>query len=56
MTERLYYADCYLRTFDAHVTESADEGRRVYLDRTAFYPASGGQLFDLGTLGGVAVT
>ncbi|MEI9813847.1 MAG: alanyl-tRNA editing protein [Acidobacteriota bacterium] len=28
----------------------------MYLDRTAFYPTSGGQLFDLGTLGGVAVT
>jgi alanyl-tRNA synthetase len=28
----------------------------VYLDRTAFYPTSGGQPFDLGTLGGVKVT
>ena len=55
MTERLYYADCYLQSFDARVMEIADEGRRVYLDRTAFYPTSGGQLFDLGTLGGVAV-
>jgi hypothetical protein len=53
MTERLYYADCYLRNFDARVVETADEGRRVYLDRTAFYPTSGGQLFDIGTLGGV---
>ncbi len=35
--------------------EIADEGKRVYLDRTAFYPTSGGQPFDLGTLGGVAV-
>jgi len=56
MTERLYYADCYLQTFDAHVTETADEGRRIYLDRTAFYPTSGGQLFDLGRLGGIDVT
>ena len=56
MTERLYYADCYLREFDARVVEAADNGRRVYLDRTAFYPTSGGQPFDLGTLGGVAVT
>ncbi|PYT14883.1 MAG: hypothetical protein DMG59_15685 [Acidobacteria bacterium] len=55
MTERLYYRDCYLREFHARVTETSDEGRRVYLDRTAFYPASGGQPFDLGTLGGVAV-
>ena len=55
MTERLYYQDCYLREFTARVIEIADEGRRVYLDRTAFYPTSGGQPFDLGTLGGVAV-
>ncbi|MEP6963829.1 MAG: alanyl-tRNA editing protein, partial [Acidobacteriota bacterium] len=54
-TERLYYSDGYLRVFDARVVETTDEGRRVYLDRTAFYPTSGGQLFDLGTLGGVAV-
>ena len=53
MTERLYYQDCYLREFNARVMET--EGNRVYLDRTAFYPTSGGQPFDLGTLGGVAV-
>ena len=55
MTERLYYHDGYLREFTARVIETADAGRRVYLDRTAFYPASGGQPFDLGTLGGVAI-
>src|SRR5438874_1847092 len=55
MTARLYYQDSYLRQFRARVTEVADKGRRVYLDQTAFYPASGGQPFDLGTLGGVAV-
>ncbi len=53
MTERLYYQDCYLREFRARVVETA--GDRVYLDRTAFYPTSGGQPFDLGSLGGVAV-
>ena len=55
MTLRLYYTDAYLRDFEADVVDRADEGRRVYLDRTAFYPASGGQPFDLGTLGGVDV-
>lgn len=55
MTERLYYNDSYLRDFRARVLETTDEGRRVYLDRTAFYPASGGQPFDRGTLGGVPV-
>src|SRR5437763_1461335 len=53
MTERLYYRDCYLREFHARVIEAV--GNRVYLDRTAFYPTSGGQPFDLGSLGGVAV-
>jgi alanyl-tRNA synthetase len=55
MTARLYYTDSYLRDFDASIVERADDGRRIYLDRTAFYPTSGGQPFDTGTLGGVAV-
>src|ERR1700722_18815715 len=55
MTERLYHQDCYLREFQARVVETAEEGRRVYLDHTAFYPTSGGQPFDLGTLNGSAV-
>lgn len=55
MTTRLYYTDSYLTTFDARVVECADGGRRIYLDRTAFYPTSGGQPFDLGTIAGVSV-
>jgi alanyl-tRNA synthetase len=55
MTDRLYYHDCYLSDFEAHVIEAAGGGRRVYLDRTAFYPTSGGQPFDLGTLGSAEV-
>src|SRR5579862_9971138 len=55
MTERLYYSDSYLREFRARVTEADPTGLRVYLDRTAFYPTSGGQPFDLGTLGGSRV-
>jgi alanyl-tRNA synthetase len=55
MTERLYYDDCYLREFQAKVVDTTDNGTRVYLDRTAFYPTSGGQPFDLGTVGGAAV-
>ena len=53
--ERLYYNDSYLREFEARVTASDHEGRTVYLDRTAFYPTSGGQAHDVGTLNGVAV-
>jgi alanyl-tRNA synthetase len=55
MTERLYYNDSYLIDFEAQVVEADDEGRRVYLDRTAFYPASGGQPHDLGRLNDVPV-
>lgn len=51
-TERLYYTDCYLSTFTANVVETAEEGRRVYLDRTAFYPSSGGQPNDWGMFAG----
>jgi len=54
-TERLYYNDSYVREFRGRVIDSAHAGTRVYLDRTAFYPTSGGQPFDVGTLGGVAV-
>jgi alanyl-tRNA synthetase len=55
MTERLYYTDSYLRRFPARISDIADGGRTVYLDRTAFYPTSGGQPFDVGAIGGVAV-
>jgi alanyl-tRNA synthetase len=55
MTERLYYHDAYLTRFDAAVVGREDDGRRIYLDRTAFYPTSGGQPFDTGRLGGVPV-
>jgi alanyl-tRNA synthetase len=55
MTERLYYTDSYLTAFDASVVETGEGGLRVYLDRTAFYPSSGGQPNDLGTLNGIRV-
>jgi alanyl-tRNA synthetase len=57
MTERLYYADAYCTRFLARVTERLvwNGQPAVVLDRTAFYPASGGQPADLGVLGGVAV-
>ncbi|MGH9747684.1 MAG: alanyl-tRNA editing protein [Candidatus Acidiferrales bacterium] len=56
-TERLYYRDSFLREFDATVLSCEPEGERwkIVLDRTAFYPTSGGQPHDLGTLGGVPV-
>jgi alanyl-tRNA synthetase len=49
MTERLYYHDSFLYNFDAEVREVLDTPRpALILDRTAFYPTSGGQIFDTG--------
>ncbi len=55
VTERLYYTDSYLHDFQARIVDRSADGLTVYLDRTAFYPTSGGQPFDIGSLGGVAV-
>jgi alanyl-tRNA synthetase len=55
MTEQLYYTDSYCTRFSARVIERLtwDEHPAVVLDRTAFYPTSGGQPADRGTLNGV---
>ena len=51
MTERLYYHDSFLYEFDAEVRSVVDGPRpALILDRTAFYPASGGQLHDTGRI------
>jgi len=55
MTNRLYYTDAYRTEFSSAVSERASDGTRVYLDETAFYPTSGGQPHDIGTLGGTRV-
>jgi alanyl-tRNA synthetase len=52
MTDRLYYHDSYLTEFRARVVDVSPDRQRIYLDRTAFYPTSGGQPFDVGQLGG----
>ena len=49
-SDLLFLDDAYLRGFDAVVTAVDSEGRRVALDRTAFYPTGGGQPHDVGTL------
>jgi alanyl-tRNA synthetase len=49
MTTRLYYHDSFLYDFDAEVREVLDSPRpALILDRTGFYPTSGGQVFDTG--------
>ncbi|NIM49581.1 MAG: alanyl-tRNA editing protein, partial [Gemmatimonadales bacterium] len=57
MTERLYYADCTVREFAARIVarREGERGPEVRLDRSAFYPTSGGQPYDSGTLAGVPV-
>src|SRR6202051_3445344 len=49
MTERLYYHDPFLYHFDAEVRSVLETPRpALILDRTAFYPTSGGQIHDTG--------
>jgi alanyl-tRNA synthetase len=58
MTERLYYTEPFLREFDASIcaVDRLDDRLVVTLNRTAFYPTSGGQPFDTGVLGALRVT
>ena len=57
-TERLYQKDVYLREADLTVTEIREHNgkQQVACESTIFFPEGGGQLCDLGTLGGVAIT
>ena len=50
LTERLYYTDSFLHEFEARVLAATVANGRVAvtLDRSAFYPTSGGQVFDTG--------
>jgi alanyl-tRNA synthetase len=56
-TERLYYNDPDLLEFDAHIVDTRELADRigVILDRTAFYPTSGGQPNDAGMIDGIEV-
>jgi alanyl-tRNA synthetase len=55
MTKRLYYDDSYLTDFEAAVVDISEDRCSVVLDQTAFYPSSGGQPNDLGSMNGVGV-
>lgn len=51
MTQRLYYHDSFLYDFEGEVCEVSETPRpALVLDRTAFYPTSGGQVFDTGVI------
>ena len=58
MTERLYYEDSYLLDFTAEVTECRTDrtGTWIALNRSAFYPTSGGQPYDTGIISWVNET
>jgi len=57
MTERIYYTEPSCRSFEATVARFVERDGRpaVVLNRTAFYPTSGGQPFDTGRLGSADV-
>ncbi|HLV86129.1 MAG TPA: DHHA1 domain-containing protein [Candidatus Sulfotelmatobacter sp.] len=49
MTDHLYYHDSFLYDFDAEIREAIETPRpALILDRSAFYPTSGGQMHDTG--------
>ena len=57
MTTRIYYTEPARASFEATVVRCERRGDRIeaILDQTAFYPTSGGQPFDTGTIDGVRV-
>ena len=58
ISKRLYYQNAYNIRFEATIVERVrDEGQTaVVLDQTYFYPTSGGQPFDIGTINNIPVT
>ncbi|MCR4607930.1 MAG: hypothetical protein K5771_09415 [Oscillospiraceae bacterium] len=59
MTEKLYYTDSHLFSFNATVLKcekSSEDKYLTVLDRTAFFPEGGGQRADTGYISGVRVS
>ncbi|EGO64794.1 alanyl-tRNA editing protein [Acetonema longum] len=57
-TLKIYHQNAYCREFTAEVlttTLRSDSGYDIELDRTVFYPESGGQPYDTGSLNGIPV-
>ncbi len=57
MTEKLYYADAYLKKFEATVLACKKNGDfyDIILDKTAFCPEGGGQGADTGIINGIKI-
>ena len=57
MTKKLYLQNAYLQSCTSNVIERKEANSKpaVILDQTVFYPTSGGQPFDTGTINDVAV-
>jgi len=54
-TKRLYYTDSYLTQIHSAVLAASEDRLQITLQQTNFYPTSGGQPHDLGTLNGIPV-
>lgn len=57
ISNRLYYQNAYTTRFEANIVERVrHEGQTaVILDQTYFYPTSGGQPFDMGSINNIPV-
>lgn len=57
VTKKLYYEDSHQTEFEANVLscEKSDDGYRIVLDQTAFFPEGGGQYGDVGQINDVLV-
>ena len=57
MTNKLYFDNQYLREFSSTVIQKIEAGQRpgIILEQTLFYPSSGGQPHDTGTINDIAV-
>ncbi|TEU10367.1 MAG: hypothetical protein E3J21_26565 [Anaerolineales bacterium] len=58
MTRKLYHDDAYQQEFQTRILErvTVGDGLGLILDKTCFYPTSGGQPHDQGTLNGIFVS
>ena len=55
--QKLYFNDSYITEFQANITDVVPYGDKyaILLDKSYFYPESGGQPSDLGTINGVEI-